>query len=205
MGESTTVVRKGRLLVAIDRYLRRPTREHLQDLEKRGMFEIGLAANIVAESDRHHCEVQVLGEHAEQSWWPDIASKSEQIRCAYHEAITMALDTGRFVDGQPRPVVTTWIHTRVPAASFETYISETDRQVDLFLVTSGASNGGGVLEEPPADARTIMQELWRVGTAEEIDREWARYRALTANNPGYSEPRTSSLHPAIKILNLPGY
>jgi hypothetical protein len=205
MAETTTVIRKGRLIKALDDYLTSPTEQHLADIAKKPLFAIGLDAEIVEEFERHHCETEFLGEDPRQSWWPDICCKSDKIRCVYHEAIRMALDPERFVDGKPRPVVTTWIHTRHAQPGFETYLAENPRQVDVFWLTSGAAHSGGMRDEAPANAPTVMQELWLVGTAAEIDREWAKYEKLVASAPGYAKPHASELDPGIKILNLPGY
>lgn len=64
----------------------------LVELEKTtgSLFEIGLASEVLSVDDKHHVEVEALGNTSE-AWWPDHLYKGEILRCAYIQALKLAL------------------------------------------------------------------------------------------------------------------
>lgn len=172
MGTGVSTIVKGRILRLIDQRLQHPRTEFLQELES-GQGLSGIARSlgyIDAGAGTHHADVEMLGNHDGESWWPDQQAKAAKIRAAYIQALRLALEYT-----PPKPVVTYWIRE---GPRFETMVADSQREVHVFWLTPEAP-----APAPPAAGNEFREDLWLVSTPERIQQIRAPLQQYQVEEP----------------------
>jgi hypothetical protein len=118
-----------------------------------------------------HARDEFFGDGA-KAYFPDVAGDEEDaiMRGAYYQAIQMATAP----EGDAKPIVSYWIITDAPSTQFEVFVSETDREVHVMILTPRPQKVPG---SPPKNPnKYIVERMYVVGTTAWIDSIVAKYQ-----------------------------
>jgi hypothetical protein len=169
MSGAPTLVKKGRIIRKIDKRLKAPRREFLDELVKMSATDrlsdlaIKNAHGTIDNSDKPHVDIEWFG--IDDGWWPTLKDKEKKIRWAYIQALKIAVSYA-----QPRPIRTFWL-AGVPDV-FQCYVHDTRSEtggVMVFWVTPAVPKKGDADSmETPKSKEVPEEDLWVVAGAKEI-------------------------------------
>jgi len=169
MSGAPTLVKKGGIIRKIDKRLKTPRPEYLEELKKMNTGDslsdlaIDKGHGTLDKSQKQHADVDWFGEG--KGWWPKLKDKEKKIRCAYIHALEIALSYN-----PPRPIRTFWL-SGVPDV-FQCYVHDTRAEtggVVVFWVTPAIPKLGAAKSmETPKSKEVPEEDLWVIAGAKEI-------------------------------------
>jgi hypothetical protein len=132
-----------------------------------------------------------------KAYFPDIPGDVEDqvVRAGYITALQLALQTAKA--GSIKPIVSYWIITDLPSDKMETFVSETEREIHVMILTPRPVKDFTVREE---DA--IPEDMFVVSTKKRINEIVEYYPEIYAED--YRSPVDDST-PDVERLRVIGY
>jgi hypothetical protein len=150
------------------------------------------------EGERIHTRDEFFGD-GDKAYFPDIPGDMEDdiIRGAYCQAIYLALNALKNSQ-KPKPIISYWIVTDGPTNLMECFVSETELEIHVLILTPRPVEHG----KPPKDPnRSFLEKMFVVSTEARIAQIIARYPKV------YADTRTTPVKatPGVQCLQVVGY